>query len=57
MFNYKIGQNFKYEKNDYKIASITNNGIECINMNTGEKRTFKFLEFTFLNKHNKIILK
>ncbi len=57
MISYKVGQNFKFENHDYKIVNITNVGIECINMKNGQKRIFKFLEFTYMVKHNKIVLK
>jgi hypothetical protein len=56
MYNYNIGQNFIHKKENYKIKSISINGIECLNLKTGKIKIYKFMEFVSLIKKKDIQL-
>ncbi len=55
MITFTVGQNFKFEKELYKIIKIANGGIDTLNMDTGEKRDFRFFDFVKYMKDDKIV--
>lgn len=54
--NFKVGLNFTYNNELYKIIKIVTGGIDTLNMNTGKEKLFRFFEFAKLVHNGNIII-